>query len=185
MEKKPEKVTPALSEQDMERLELLQKAHEKRGQHLFVDVIQGNLKEVNELRELLGKKSEDPEEKYNIYYKGIMTLLKKYLPKGKAFQEGRRLIYDEKNVFLNRGKKKSDNNGIRKSDGRMTYQPIMGEMLDLVAAWVSESQNPTDLFNSLYELNEKHGYGHEVYDKTSLKAQKVLAGNKEENEKNN
>jgi hypothetical protein len=185
MDKKSKKVSPPLSEQDMERLELLQKSHEKRGKQLFVDVENGNLNEVNELRELLGKKSENPEEKYRIYYTGIMTLLKKYLPKGREFQKGRQLIYDEKNVFLNRGKKKSDNGGIRKSDGRMTYQPVMSEMLDIIAAWVSESQNPTDLFASLYALNEKHGYGHEIYDKTSVAAQKILVGQKPKKAKGN
>lgn len=75
----------------------------------------------------------------------------------------------KKNIFLNRGKKKSDNNGIRGSDGRMTYQESMSDMLDVVTKWVSESQVPIDLFHLLYELNEKHGYGHEEYDKTSVK----------------
>ena len=36
-----------------------------------------------------------------------------YLPKGKEFQEVRQIIYDEKNIFLNAGKRKSDNDGIR------------------------------------------------------------------------
>ena len=96
----------------------------------------------------------------------------KYLPKGKEFKEARQLIYDEKNVFLNRGKKKSDNDGIRKSDGRMTYQEFMNEMLDLITMWASQSQNPIDLYNMLYDLNEKHNYGHEIYDKTSVSFQK-------------
>lgn len=162
------KIEGQLSKEDLERLELLRKAHEKQGKQLRIDIEKGSLKEINEIREILGKKNEDPDEKYRLYYTGITNLLKKYLPKGKQFQEARYLIYDEKNIFLNRGKRKSDNDGIRKSDGRMTYQPVMEEMLDLVTKWVSESLNPIDLFNMLYDLNEKHGYGHELYDQTSI-----------------
>lgn len=155
-----------LSEKDLERLEMLQGARKKQGKQLRVSIESGTVEEIDEMRTLLKKKTENPEEKYKMYYLGMTNLLRKYLPKGKEFQEGRQLIYDEKNVFLNLGKKKSDNNGIRKSDGRMTYQVKMGEMLDVITKWVSTSQNPTDLFAELYELNEKYGYGHENYDKT-------------------
>ena len=51
-------------------------------------------------------------------------------------------------------------------------------MLELITKWVSESQNPIDLYNMLYDLNEKHGYGHEIYDDTSKKYQKAVRENK-------
>ncbi len=157
-----------LSEADLERLELLQKANEKVGKQLTINAEQGNLEEIDELRQLIGKEFENPEEKYNIYYKGIRKLLMDYLPKGDDFKMVREIIYDEKNIFLNAGKRKSDNNGIRKSDGRMTFQPVMNEILDIVIKWVADSQNPFNLYREFYELNEKHGYGHEEYDKTAL-----------------
>jgi hypothetical protein len=50
----------------------------------------------------------------------------------------------------------------------MTFQPVMNEMVDIIINWVSTSQNPFNLYTALYELNEKHGYGHEVYDGTTL-----------------
>jgi len=50
----------------------------------------------------------------------------------------------------------------------MTYQPVMNEMVDIIANWASTSQNPFTLYNALYELNEKHGYGREEYDDTTL-----------------
>lgn len=155
-----------LSDADIERLELLQKANEKVGKQLTISAEKGSLEEIDELRQLIGKEFENPEEKYNIYYKGIRKLLMDYLPKGKDFKEVRDIIYDEKNIFLNSGKRKSDNNGIRKSDGRMTYQPVMNEILDIIVKWVAESQNPFDIYRAFYELNEKHRYGHEQYDKT-------------------
>jgi hypothetical protein len=164
MEKKTKKI---LSPEELEAQELLDKSRQQKGKQLRIDIEKGELKEINEIKEILKSKSENPEEKYLTYYNGIGKILKKYLPKGPEFKESRNLIYDEKNIFLNRGKKKSDNeNGIRKSDGRMTYQPVMNEMLDIISDWASTSQNPIDLYDRLYHLNETHSYGHENYDKT-------------------
>jgi hypothetical protein len=163
-----------LSEADLERMELLQQANEKVGRQLTINSVEGNIEEIDELRELIGKEFENPEEKYNIYYKGIRKLLMDYLPKGKEFKEVRDIIYDEKNIFLNAGKRKSDNNGIRKSDGRMTFQPVMNEILDIIIKWVGESQNPFVIYREFYDLNEKHSYGHEEYDKSALSVSKAM-----------
>lgn len=176
MEDKNKKIQKeqGLSQADLERLELLQKANEKVGKQLSINSDTGNIEEINELRELIGKEFDNPEEKYRIYYIGIRKLLMDFLPKGKDFKEVRDIIYDEKNIFLNLGKRKSDNNGVRKSDGRMTYQPVMNEILDIVVQWVGESQNPFDIYRAFYELNEKHGYGHEEYDKSALSVAKAM-----------
>lgn len=174
MAKKDLKQQEELSQIDIERLELLQKANEKVGRQLIINSETGSLEEFDELRELVGKEFENPEEKYNIYYKGIRKLLMDFLPKGKEYKQLRDIIYDEKNVFLNLGKKKSDNNGIRKSDGRMTYQPVMNEILEIIINWVGESQNPFNLYKAFYELNEKHGYGHEQYDITTTEIAKAM-----------
>lgn len=163
-----------LSEADMERMELLRKANEKIGKQLTISAQTGNLEEIDELKELIGKEFENPEEKYNIYYMGIRKLLMDYLPKGMEFKEVRDIIYDEKNIFLNLGKRKSDNNGVRKSDGRMTYQPVMNEILDIIVGWVANSQNPFDLYREFYLLNEKHAYGHEEYDKSTMSVAKAM-----------
>lgn len=97
-----------------------------------------------------------------------------HLPKGKDYQELRDIIYDEKNIFLNLGKRKCDGGGVRGSDGRMTFQPVMNELLDIVLAWVGGSQNPFDLYRDLYFLNEKHGYKHEEYDDTTKVVAKAM-----------
>lgn len=153
-----------VSQADIERLELLQRAHEKKGKQLTIDGEAGILKEIDELRDLVGKQSDNPEEKYKLYYKGIRKLLMDYLPKGEEYKEMRNIIYDEKNIFLNLGKRKCDGGGVRGSDGRMTFQPVMKDILDVVVAWVGGSQNPFDLYREFYMLNEKHGYAHEEYD---------------------
>lgn len=157
-----------ISKADLERLEILQKSNEKIGKQLSFNSEIGGLEEIDELRKLVGKEFEDPEEKYNIYYKGIRKLLMEYLPKGKEYKEIRDIIYDEKNIFLNNGKRKSDNNGIRLSDSRMTFQTNMNEILEIIVKWISDSQNPFDIYRLFYELNENFGYGHEQYDKSTL-----------------
>lgn len=174
MAKKDNKKQEGLSQSDMERLELLQKANEKTGKQLTINSETGSLEEFDELRQLVGKEFENPEEKYQLYYNGIRKLLMDFLPKGKDYKQLRDIIYDEKNVFLNLGKKKSDNNGIRKSDGRMTYQPVMNEILEIIIKWVGESQNPFDLYRDFYNLNEKHGYGHEQYDDSTAGVAKAM-----------
>ena len=174
MAKKDIKKQEGISQADLERLELLQRANEKTGKQLTISSETGNLEEFDELRQLVSKDFENPEEKYQLYYSGIRKLLMDFLPKGKDYKQLRDIIYDEKNVFLNLGKKKSDNNGIRKSDGRMTYQPVMNEILDIIINWVGESQNPFDLYRDFYELNEKHGYGHEKYDDSTANVAKAM-----------
>lgn len=76
-------------------------------------------------------------------------------------------LFMMKKMFFKFREEKSDNKGIRKSDGRMTYQPVMNEILDIIIRWVGESQNPFDIYRDFYELNDRHNYGHEVYDETT------------------
>lgn len=178
MAKKITKENQNLPDSEIERLELLRKVNEKKGKQLSIDADSGSLREIDELKQMMGREFENPDEKYNIYYKGIRNILMQYLPKGKEFKESRDIIYDEKNIFLSLGRKKSDNAGIRKADGRMTFQTKMNELLDIILKWVAESQNPFVLYKMLYDLNEKMGYGHEVYDETSqgfARAMKILA----------
>ena len=58
-------------------------------------------------------------------------------------------------------------NGRRGSDSRMTYNEDLNEMVSLVTDWVVNSLDPVDLYQQLYDLNEKYGYGHQYYDETS------------------
>src|SRR5690606_30563516 len=111
-----------------------------------------------------GKQLDSPEEKYSIYYKGIRKLLMDHLPKGADYKQMRDIIYDEKNICLNLGKRKSDNKGVRGSDARMTFQPLMNEILDIIITWISGLQNPFVLDKEFYLLDEYHNYPHYEYD---------------------
>ncbi len=152
--------------QHLEKLELLQKSKETVGKQLSIDIDKGNLVEIDEIKGLINRKFEDPEEKFQLFYKGIQNVLVKFLPKGRHFYHERRIIHDEKLIFLNRGKARQLN-GRRGSDSRMTFNEDLHEMVSLVTDWVVNSLDPIDLYQQLYDLNEKYNYGHQFYDETS------------------
>lgn len=148
-----------LSKEDLERLELLQKSEEIKGEQIVLDLNSEFVSE-NEAEKLLGQKIDDPVTKFQLYYNGLSKLLKDNLPKGKEFEEVRRIVYDEKNVLINRGAKK-DGKGIRGSDGRMAYLDDLELAIKIVAKWTSKKGSPTELFMEFWDKNEELGYGHQ------------------------
>jgi len=153
------KVERNLSKDDLERLEILQKSEEVKGEQLFINYDSDVVIE-NEAEELLGQKIDDPVQKFQLYYHGLTKLLKDNLPKGKEFEDVRRIVYDEKNVLINRGAKK-DEKGIRGSDGRMAYTEDLEEAIKIVAEWTGRKGTPAELFMSFWDKNEELGYGHQ------------------------
>lgn len=99
---------------------------------------------------------QNPEESHRLYYV-VLGLLKKHLPPGKANEELRRYVYDEKNLYLNRGKDLNEL-GIRGSDGRMAYIPHLKTALALVKKWIAEDGTAFDAFMEFWKLNEAYGY---------------------------
>lgn len=148
-----------LSKEDLERLELLQKSEEIKGEQLFIN-LDSEVVVENQAEELLGQKIDDPVQKFQLYYHGLTKLLKDSLPKGKAFEDVRRIIYDEKNILINRGAKKDDK-GIRGSDGRMAYTGDLEEAIKIVADWLTRKGAPAELFMAFWDKNEELGYGHQ------------------------
>tara|TARA_B100001059_G_C17688001_1_gene503394 strand:+ start:257 stop:820 length:564 start_codon:yes stop_codon:yes gene_type:complete len=165
-ENKKKEILKSDDKKHSEKLEILRRVKDPKEKQLIVNFESDSLEIRDRLKEILNKSFDDPEAKYNLYYKGIRHVLMQYLPKGKDYETERNVIYDEKNVFLNRGKAK-DKAGLRGSDGRMTYNDDMGELADLIADWVMSSQDPVDLYQRLYDLNEKYEYGHQDYDDSS------------------
>lgn len=161
-----------------EKLEILRRTKDPKEKQLVVNFESETLEEIDRVKEILNKKFDDPEEKYNLYYNGIRKVLMDYLPKGSSFKVERQIIYDEKNVFLNRGKAKNKF-GYRGSDGRMTYNEDMNELTDLITDWVMTSQDPVDLYQRLYDLNEKYNYGHQEYDDTSKSFERMMSERKD------
>lgn len=148
-----------LSKEDMERLEILQKADEVKGEQLSIN-LDSELTMENQAVKLLGQTIDDPVEKFQLYYHGLTKLLKDNLPKGKENEQVRRIVYDEKNVLINRGAKK-DEKGIRGSDGRMAYIEDLEFAIQIVADWISKKGSPSEIYMAFWDKNEELGYGHQ------------------------
>lgn len=148
-----------LSKEDLERLEILQNAEEVKGEQLIVNW-DSDLVIENEAEKLIGQRIDNPVEKFQLYYKGLNKLLKDFLPKGKKNEEARRIIYDEKNILINRGAKKDDK-GIRGSDGRMAYLEDLELAIQIVAVWITQKGSFYDLYRAFWDKNEELGYGHQ------------------------
>ena len=148
-----------LSKEDIERLELLQKSEEIKGEQLVLNM-DAELVIENEAENLLGQKIDDPVTKFQLYYNGLSKLLKSNLPEGKEFEDVRRIIYDEKNILINRGAKKNEK-GIRGSDGRMAYLDDLEIAIKIVADWTSKKGTSAELFMLFWDKNEELNYGHQ------------------------
>ncbi|MCF0059407.1 hypothetical protein [Dyadobacter sp. CY356] len=148
-----------LTKEDIERLELLQKAEEVKGEQLQLDLSEG-VRIENEAERLIGQKIDDPVAKFQLYYKGLNNLLRENLPSGKDNELVRRVIYDEKNILINRGAKK-DEKGIRGSDGRMAYLEDLELAIQVVAQWLSRRGTYQDLYLAFWDKNEELNYGHQ------------------------
>jgi len=148
-----------LSKAELERYEILQKSEEVKGEQLTLNW-KSELIVENEAEKLISRIIDDPVEKFQLYYKGLHKMLKDFLPKGKKHEEARRLIYDEKNVLINRGAKK-DEKGIRGSDGRMAYIEDLELGIIIVANWITNKGSYWDLYRSFWDKNEELKYGHQ------------------------
>lgn len=98
----------------------------------------------------------DPEKSHRLYY-GMRRLMMDNLPRGKENKELRQFIYDEKNLFLNRGNELNDD-GVRGSDGRMTFTTFLEIAFQISAEWIKQGANPIGLWQLFYDENEKFGF---------------------------
>ena len=153
------KIERILSKEDLERLEILQKSEDIKGEQLIIN-IDSELVIENQAELLLGQRIDDPVQKFQLYYHGLTKLLKDTLPKCKDFEDVRRIVYDEKNILINRGAKK-DEKGIRGSDGRMAYMEDLEIAIKIVADWTSRKGTPAELFTAFWDKNEELDYGHQ------------------------
>lgn len=141
-----------------EKLSILAKADEIKGEQLVISS-SGELKSENELKNIIASGDfEDPEKKYELYYKGLMKILKDHLPKGKYYKKARKYVYEEKNTFLTRGKRINEN-GKRGADSRMSYNSDCEILLSIIIEWVTNKGTMLALFNNLRDLNVSKGYG--------------------------
>lgn len=150
------KIVRKVSKDDEEKFLILSKADEVKGEQLVITDV--GIKTVNELKKFALGAEDNPERKYELYYKGIMKLLRKFLPKGKNNYKARKYIYEEKNTFLTRGKRIGIN-GIRGGDSRMAYIPDIEELLNIISDWIVSNGTMVELFSLIRDSNISKGYG--------------------------
>lgn len=142
--------------QEFERMSILSKTDEVKEETFDFD-IEGAITVKNEIADMALEAIDDPEEKYLLYYKVMMRLLKKQLPKGQKNKQMRDYIYEEKNTLLTGHRKGPD--GRRNADSRMAYRPEMKILIDIIYKWVTTNGAPYELYVTLRDLNISKGYG--------------------------
>lgn len=144
-------------EQETERAEILMKADEIK-EETFDFNMDGQIELKNELAGMMLEQIDDPEVKYELYYKVVNRLLRKHLPKGEEYKAARDFIYEEKNTFLTRGHRKNEQ-GIRGADGRMAYIEDIDKLINVITKWISQKGTMYELYIQLRNLNVSKGYG--------------------------
>jgi hypothetical protein len=155
-EDKSIKKSKKVSREEEEKKLILAKADEVQGEQLVL--IPEGVKTEKELTKFTLQAIDNPEQKYSIYYMGLMKLLRNHLPKGVEYKEARKFIYEEKNTFLTRGKRIKAN-GLRGADSRMAYITEMEEFLSIVTSWIISKGTMLELFTNLRDINIEKGYG--------------------------
>lgn len=123
----------------------------------------------------------DPDKSHKLYYT-MRAILVENLPKGPENKKLREFIYEEKNIFLNRGKK-LDENGIRGSDGRMAHAPShINIAFNAVVEWVAEGSGSWEIYLKFNDLNEKYGHNQEQIEQADFN-KKLITAIKNENAK--
>lgn len=96
----------------------------------------------------------NPDLSHRLFY-SMRRIMMENLPNDKKV---RKYIYDEKNLFLNRGKDK-DQNGIRHSDGRMSYiSGFLEVAFEITVNWLRSGASPFDLYEAFWKKNEEFGF---------------------------
>lgn len=144
-------------QKEREKMEILSKADEIKNQSFVFDET-GELTLKKEIEDLSIDPIDNPDERYDSYYKVVNRLLRKYLPKGDKYKDARDLIYEEKNTFLTRGHRKGAD-GIRGADGRMSYLADIHELINIITVWAASQGTMFELYNKLREINIEKGYG--------------------------
>lgn len=154
--------TQKTTQEENEIFEIIQNSEQAKGQILLLDPF-GEFKTEDELKRFAFGDIDDPEKKYDVYYHGIEKLLKLYpKPVDKTGKKAFKIIREEKNIFLNRGKKLIK--GFRRGDARMAYIPDMETAANIIQSNYLSGGNLFELFMAFREQNIKLGYFKTVTD---------------------
>jgi hypothetical protein len=116
-------VASDIDEDEQERMLILAQADQVKGMQLVLSE-NGEFSSEPELRAYaLSEGPRDPERMYELYYKGIERLLRRFLPSGKgaAARKACEIVREEKSVYLTRGHQDDALLGRRKA---VVCQPV-------------------------------------------------------------
>ncbi|AFU68577.1 hypothetical protein P700755_001723 [Psychroflexus torquis ATCC 700755] len=124
---------------------------------------------------------QNPKESHRLFY-AIQGILKNHLPKGDSYDELRKVVREEKTIFLTG--KKIDNSGRRNADSRQAYiSTHLKIALNTLFEWISEGGNSFDLFMKFRALNIERGYFEEdELSDYNQKLKKGLKGNSKDHQ---
>ncbi len=117
--------------------------------------------------------TQDPDESTALSVLVKQTVVKN-LPRGERWKKLRDTIYEEQNIYLRRGRKKSEKkSGSIGANSQITYTRMQKRMQDVVRRWVENGASPIELYYALVDLNREAGYRPKAYD-APLKIQGTL-----------
>lgn len=148
---------------NQEKLSILAKADEIKEQTLDFDA-EGNIYLKKELQDMMLDPIDNPQEKYDLYYKVLRKLLRDHFPKGLSNKKARDYVYEEINTFLTMGYRKNEK-GIRGADGRMAYIPNLHELINIVIEWIGANGTMIDIYTKIRDRNVELGYGKPLLEK--------------------
>ncbi len=152
--KTPEQITKE-EKQNATIRRILEKTGKAKGGQL--QLTDGGVKSVSLVKYTMPSNKDDPDKKYDLYWRGMHRLMTKHLPSGKENKRARGYIYEEKNVFLTRGKRKNIL-GRRGADSRMAYLTEMEVAFNTVLQWASRGGSMINLYDDFRKLNIKNNF---------------------------
>ena len=109
----------------------------------------GEVKNLDEIRNILDLSLQDPEKSYDLYYKNIQKFLGEFLPKNNDISK---VIRNEVCILLVHKELSGLTYGVRGGDSRMATSEDMEHIIDVLSEW---SETPTDYFKlSIILLNK-------------------------------
>ena len=109
----------------------------------------GEVKNLDEIRNILDLSQLDPNKSHDLYYKNIQKFLGEFLPKNNDISK---VIRNEICILLTHKELSGLTYGVRGGDSRMSTSEDMEHIIDVLSEW---SETPTDYFKlSIILLNK-------------------------------
>jgi len=134
---------------DSEIRDILEEAEEDRPLHLEFPDVDVSEEEKDEGRAV--ESVQNPKKAHRLYYKKKEPLLKQLLPKGDEYEEARKLIREQVNLYLKEGNETG-------RDGRQSHTFLMEDIAAELQECVEQNVPLVDVYLRLKEMNKEAGH---------------------------